>query len=105
MRKPTKPRKHKVTDAELANDPSLRWHAYAKYEPLDSDTHGCTLAFSRYTDEGRIVLASMNGLSELRDAVCPLTVRRRSERRQELSADMKRDLIGGVIAATKRRLA
>lgn len=99
-----KTKKHKPTDAELANDPSLRWHSYGKYETLDSDTHGCQLAFVRYTDCGRIVLATINGLSELPGVVDSLTVRRQSERRQVLHQDMKMDLLRGVIATAKRRI-
>jgi hypothetical protein len=96
-------KKHKPTAAELANDPSLRWHAYGLYEPLDSDLHSEKAAFIRY-DDGRIVLGSINDLAELPDTFDPVTVRRQQERKQNLSQDMRQDILTAVIAVAKRRL-
>jgi hypothetical protein len=69
------PRKHLPTDAELANDPSLRFCPYRPYETVWSDTHGQELRFLRYQEDA-VVLASLNGMGELPGAVPALSIRR-----------------------------
>lgn len=70
-------RKQEFSAAEIANDPSLRWCPYRQWEALRSDVHGETLRFVRYED-GKVRLATLNGIRELPDLVGPLTVRRPS---------------------------
>lgn len=71
---PRKTRKHLTPPEQLANDPSLKWNAYKKWEALWSDSHGETLRFARYEGD-RIVLATLN-IADLPGTVDPLSVRR-----------------------------
>ena len=68
-------KKSKRPEAEIANDPSLKWTPYSKWEALWSDTHGVALRFLGYTDCGKIRLGSLNAIEEVA-TVNPLSVRR-----------------------------
>ncbi len=56
--KPVKPKKHKLSEAELANDPSLRWCGYRRMELVWSDTHKTEMRFVEYTPCGGVRLAN-----------------------------------------------
>lgn len=69
-------RKRKPSEAELANDPSLRWNPDYKWgEVLLSDTHGECLRFHS-RDGYMLYLAMLGGITKLPDPVHMLSVRR-----------------------------
>ncbi len=72
----TKSRKRKGTGEEIANDPTLRWNPYRWGEQLFSDKHGDFRRFVGYAPDGRILLASLNGIAPETEPVDPLRVRR-----------------------------
>jgi hypothetical protein len=65
----------KPTEAELANDPSLRYWAYRRGELLWSDQHQEYLRFDGYTPDGGVRLLS-RALADLPGAVRADQVRR-----------------------------
>lgn len=78
-RKPRKPKKIEYTEAELANDPSLKWCPYREAEAVWSDLHRTDVRFLRY-EEGKVRLATIDGISPLPDLVERTQVRRASSR-------------------------
>mgnify|MGYP001558571523 CR=1 FL=1 len=66
------------TELEIANDPSLRWCNYRRWETVYSDVHQAEVRFVRYEGDGKIRLASLDGIAELPETVEPLQVRRAS---------------------------
>jgi hypothetical protein len=76
--KPVDPKKRIASSEEVANDGSLRWSAYRKYEVVWSDRHQEALRFSHYARNGEIVLASLNGMAEMPGTVPTLSIRRLS---------------------------
>lgn len=67
--------KRKPNPDELANDPSLRWSPYSKWELVWSDAHNDQLRFVGY-EEGGVRLATVNGIANLPGLVSPLSIRR-----------------------------
>lgn len=53
------PKKRKPTEGELANDPSLRWCGYRRFELVWSDTHKTEMRFVEYLPNGKVRLANM----------------------------------------------
>jgi hypothetical protein len=68
-------KKRQITAAELANDPSLRWHLYNYGEALWSDGHKAELRFVGYEGD-KVRLATLDGIRPLPAAVPCLSVRR-----------------------------
>lgn len=68
--------KHIPTDQELANDPSLKWACYRKWEAVWSDSHNTVVRFCRYEECGNIRVAGLNTIGELPELVHPLNIRR-----------------------------
>ncbi len=69
-------KRRNVSGEELRNDPTLRWDPYRWGEQLFSDKHGDFRRFVAYTPDGRIVLASLNGIAPETETADPLSVRR-----------------------------
>ena len=67
-------KKYKPSDAEIANDPSLKWHPYCRGEAIISDEMGGDVRFLEYKD-GQIQAADMV-LRPLPNLLSPLKVRR-----------------------------
>ena len=63
------------THEELANDPSLRWSSYQKYEIVWSDSHHQDLRFVQY-ENGLVRLSTINAMDNLPDLVDKLSIRR-----------------------------
>ena len=74
-----KPKKYVPTEEELANDPSLMWVPYRRWEPIWSDDHGANLRFVEYVGD-LVKLASLDGISELPGLVKKLGIRRLTSR-------------------------
>lgn len=70
-----KQQKHKPTEAELANDPSLKWTPYQHYETVWSDAHGRLVRFVNYYME-KVCLADLDTLAPLDGLFDSLTIRR-----------------------------
>lgn len=74
--KPAKPRKHVPSAAELANDPSLRWCPYRKFELVWSDTHQTEMRFVEYLTGGKVTLATEAGMAVVEGSYDALSIRR-----------------------------
>jgi hypothetical protein len=49
-----------LSNAELDNDPSLRWAPrYTRGEAVHSDAHGTTVRFGSYNDDGTVSLLNL----------------------------------------------
>lgn len=75
-RKSTKPRKHVPSAAEIANDSSVKWTPYRRLELLWSDEKNAYVRFLEYDEDGRIRIASYEGMADLGESVDPLRTRR-----------------------------
>jgi hypothetical protein len=70
-------RKQKFTEADLKNDPSLRWCPYRMWELVWSDVHNKPVRFVRYED-GKVRVGTLNGMAPLPELVEVHQVRRPS---------------------------
>lgn len=68
-------RKHAPSEAELQNDPSLRYTPYRSGELVYSDDHEQVMRFLEYAGD-KIRLATVNALTPLSTLVKKLSVRR-----------------------------
>ena len=69
-------KKPRYTAAQLANDPSLRWCPYRRWESLWSDVHQADMRFVRYEGDGMVRLATLDAIAELPELVREDQVRR-----------------------------
>jgi hypothetical protein len=61
-RGPSKPRKRVPSNAELDNDPSLRWApAYHRMEAVYSESHQTVVRFGAYNADGTVSLLNLVG--------------------------------------------
>lgn len=74
----TRPQKRRnPTPEEIENDPSLRYYPYRTGEQLYVDALGGLVRFLRYDGRGKIRVATMDGITEIKGcAYEPLKVRR-----------------------------
>lgn len=93
-------KKRKPTEAELANDPSLRWNDYKWGEILEVDGQE-SLRFLR-RDANKIVMASVNGIKEI-GAFAVLSVRRPLFETTTITQTEKEAALNGMIAAFDQR--
>lgn len=79
-----KPKKRIASEAEIANDGSLKWFPYGEGEPLWSDSRNAYVRFVRYEND-KIRVSELNSMTEA-ELVEPLSVRRATARwtREEL---------------------
>lgn len=73
--KTTKPRKRVHSAAELANDPSLRYCPYRKFELVWSDSHQTEMRFVEYVGD-KIILATEAGMAVVDGLWDMLSIRR-----------------------------
>ena len=86
--------RHTPTDAELTNDPSLKWTRYAKWELLYSDAFDDLVRFVDYTSEGLVRVATVNSMCEFEGiALDPLSVRRPVGGVDRISDEQKQAII------------
>jgi len=52
-------RNREASHEELANDPSLEWNEYRKYELLESDSHGHLVRFLARAPDGSICVTNL----------------------------------------------
>ena len=80
--------KRGFSQAELRNDPSLKWCEYRFGEMLWSDIHQTEVRFARYEEE-LVRVCSLNGIEELPDLVSSVWVRRPSVMSKEENMPME----------------
>jgi hypothetical protein len=69
-------KQRKASPEELVNDPSLKWNPYRPWELLQSDAHCGLVRFLEYTDDGRVRVATVHGITPLPQTAEALQVRR-----------------------------
>src|ERR1700730_5967667 len=67
----------KPTAEQIANDPSLKWIGYRRGELVWSDLHSANVRFLEYS-EGKVRLATLDGIAPLPDLAEENQVRRPS---------------------------
>ena len=78
--KPTKPRKHAPSAAELVNDPSLKYCPYRTFELVWSDSHSTEMRFVAYLANGKVRLATEAGMAVIAGEFDVLSIRRPTAR-------------------------
>ena len=72
-----KTKKHKPSQEQILNDPSLRWHPYYLWgELVFSDIHKKVLRFFGYKEGDKAELATVHGIDPLPEFVSLLSIRR-----------------------------
>ena len=95
-------KKLQFTDAELKNDPSLRWCPYRRSELVYSDVHQAPVRFLEYAND-RVLLASLNGIAPL-----PVTAGRLQVRRPSVMTEQHQlptEIRQGIVAEQKSKRA
>lgn len=96
-------KKHKPTQAEITNDPSIRWTPYKKWEVVESDTYGL-VRFSGYAADGSVELTTLLGMGQIAGSVQSTTIRRPTPRAQ-VNSDERTAVLHTAIATAKYRLS
>ena len=95
-------KKHRPTEAELINDPSLRWTKYQYGEALECDHFTEQVRFWKYTAEGRIKLKTLV-LAEMGDDYDPLLIRRPKFKMEPMNQEDKAAVAAQATAHYGRR--
>ena len=91
-----------MTEAELINDPSLRWCPYRRWELLWSDLHQTEVRFLEYRGD-LVAVATLNGIAPYPEPhPTRLQVRRKSAHEREALTDAEKRRVLNARADSKK---